>query len=319
MKSLLFLSLLSIINGRSDLIEKKLGSNLRLEKTEKDKTLTKQESLFEFNTWDGFTGKVIPFKTFSYSINGIESSFKTDANGIYKMYVKPGKYKFQIFYNQDFFEIYSDSIIIKPQFHSTVRVTFESSKHPVICDKPVIYLYSDSVMNVRVSLLPVGELIFTYPQYNNGWECKVLSGGTIEVKSKAYNYLFWEGKMEMNTAENKFENGFVVASTELVSFFEEKLTLAGLTSKESADFITYWVPRMKTNSFNKLHFVFNEEYNAIAQLNVQPKPQSMLRLYMYWSKCDESTQLKSQKIPSFNRSGFTLLEWGGSEVQILAH
>ena len=64
-----------------------------------------------------------------------------------------------------------------------------------ICDKPVIYLYPEESKEVSVELDFDGELICTYPEYNNGWKVIAHPDGTLIDAStdKEYSYLFWEG------------------------------------------------------------------------------------------------------------------------------
>lgn len=51
---------------------------------------------------------------------------------------------------------------------------------------------------------------------------------------------------------------FNVTKEEVTPFLEGKLSLAGLNSKEQADFITCWGPRLATKEINFLRFKFNE-------------------------------------------------------------
>ncbi len=104
----------------------------------------------------------------------------------------------------------------------------------------------------------------------------------------------------------------------MISFLEEKLTLAGLNSKEQADFITYWVPRLTQNEINFVRFEFNEECNRYAELEITPKPDHLVRFYMVWSPMDSATQLtpRAQQISAQKREGFTVLEWGGVEISL---
>ncbi|CAN5916633.1 hypothetical protein BH11BAC7_BH11BAC7_10940 [soil metagenome] len=91
----------------------------------------------------------------------------------------------------------------------------------------------------------------------------------------------------------------------------------GLNSKETEDYITYWCPRMVANDKNYIHFMFNEEYNEYAGLDVNPAPDKMFRVFMLWSKSEENvnTNVVPQSIETFERSGFTIVEWGGAEMQ----
>ncbi|MBC7864709.1 MAG: hypothetical protein IAF38_17175, partial [Bacteroidia bacterium] len=161
-------------------------------------------------------------------------------------------------------------------------------------------------------------LDFTYPKYENGWKFTADSTGIISMNNKKYPYLYWDGPTNVPTDKINWQEGFVVSKENLINFFEEKLSAMGLNSKEIADYITFWCPIMNTNKKNYIHFVFNEEYNKFAKLTVTPKPDNLFRVYMIWSKADEkiNSSLTEQKILSFKRTGFTVLEWGGAETKV---
>ncbi|MEO6302674.1 MAG: hypothetical protein ABIP51_05840, partial [Bacteroidia bacterium] len=76
----------------------------------------------------------------------------------------------------------------------------------------------------------------------------------------------------------------------------------------------YWCPRMSANEKNYIHFMFNEEYNNYATITIDPKPDQLFRVCMLWSKTNNAAKVKPQKIESFKRNGFTVVEWGGTEI-----
>ncbi len=126
-----------------------------------------------------------------------------------------------------------------------------------------------------------------------------------------YNYLFWEAKSTNSIDISQVKTGFFVKNDEVISFLEEKLTEAGLTSQEQADFITFWAPRLNQNKLNFIHFMFNQTCNRLAELNISPTPDNIYRIYILWSKVDEEFEIDEQKIIRANREGFTVIEWGG--------
>ena len=94
---------------------------------------------------------------------------------------------------------------------------------------------------------------------------------------------------------------------------KDKLTEAGLTSKEQADFITFWGPRIQKNDLNYIRFEFNETCNKFAELDITPTPDQTYRIYIFFSPISESFEVEEQEIESLERSGFTVIEWGGQE------
>jgi hypothetical protein len=41
----------------------------------------------------------------------------------------------------------------------------------------------------------------------------------------------------------------------------------------------------------------------------------MLRVFMVWKKLDKKIDIPEQKIEKFNRKGFSVIEWGGTEIK----
>ena len=69
-----------------------------------------------------------------------------------------------------------------------------------------------------------------------------------------------------------------------------------------------------------IRFLFNNDYNKYAQLQMEPKPDNAFRVFMLWEPVHENaeiTKLTEQKIPTVKRSGLTLIEWGGGEISVL--
>ena len=183
--------------------------------------------------------------------------------------------------------------------------------HPPI-DKPVIYLYPEQAQQVTVELDIVGEFIFTYPTYDNGWSVLAQPDGTLTTADgREYSYLFWEGIFAQ--FKPRFSEGFVVKGEDSVAFLQEKLEALGLTPREYNEFIVFWAPRMEANAYNKVYFA-GEEYEASAPLSITPEPDSMLRVFMVFAPAAEGENLPPQQLSSFERKGFTVVEWGGMEL-----
>ncbi|MCD6066483.1 MAG: hypothetical protein K0S33_1309 [Bacteroidetes bacterium] len=278
-----------------------------------DKSLKKNEALFVFTFFE--TGNRRVTGEITFSCDGESRKAKPDANGVYKLKVKPGKHIFQFFYTNRFEEIYMDSIKIPAAKRMAVDINFQAASMEVIADKPVIYLYPEKTKEVSVKLKPKDDFTFTYPAYKDGWNCVASPDGTLSFGEKKYGYLFWEAGIQISKDAFGLNEGYVVGKDKLVVFLEDKLYAMGLNAKEVQDFITYWYPRMSVNQNNYIHFMFNETWNEYAAMDVNPKPDNMFRVFMIWSKAADGdhSMLQPQKIPTLNRSGFTLVEWGGTE------
>lgn len=182
-----------------------------------------------------------------------------------------------------------------------------------VCDeKPVIYLYPEKEMEVKVQLDYAGTLICTYPEYDDGWNVVAQPDGTLRDESgKTYSYLFWEGNGD---ATYDFSKGFVVKGSETAEFLEKKLAEIGLNPKERNEFIVYWLPRMQENKYNLITFQ-TEAYTDVAKLHITPEPDSVLRVFMAYKELEKPIEIEEPVIAPFERKGFTVVEWGGAEVK----
>lgn len=178
--------------------------------------------------------------------------------------------------------------------------------------KPVIYLYPETTTEVNVKLDYAGKLTCTYPKYQNGWNVIARPDGTLnDVKTgKEYSYLFWEGESKIKYDLSK---GYVVKGKDTAEFLQEKLAQIGLLPKEYNEFIVYWLPEMEDNPYNLITFQ-NEVYTNSAVLTVNPKPDSVLRVFMAYKELEKPIKIEAPKITPFERKGFTVVEWGGTEI-----
>ena len=157
-----------------------------------------------------------------------------------------------------------------------------------------------------------GKLTCTYPKYNNGWKVTASPDGTlIDAKGQTYNYLYWEGETD---ADYDLSKGFCVKGEDTAEFLEESLQKLGLTRKEANEFIVYWLPLMEQNPYNIISFQ-KEVYTNAAKLNVAPSPDTQIRVFMAWKKAESYVKLSPQKLTAPKRNGFTLVEWGGTEIK----
>ena len=177
--------------------------------------------------------------------------------------------------------------------------------------KPVIYLYPETQTQVTVKMDYSGKLTCTYPAYNDGWQVTAAPDGTItDASGQTYNYLYWEGE---TATEYNLSEGFCVAGADTAAFLEDALTRLGLTRREANEFIVYWLPQMEDNPYNLITFQ-QEAYTQAAKLTVEPAPDSVLRVFMTWKPLKQPVEVPAQALPAFERHGFTLIEWGGCQV-----
>lgn len=181
----------------------------------------------------------------------------------------------------------------------------------ILSEKPVIYLYPEQEMEVSVKLDYDGDLTCTYPEYADGWKVTALPDGTLlDCSGQSYNYLYWEGK---NNVSYDFSKGFCIAGKDTAEFLEGALTQLGLTRREANEFIVYWLPSMQGNPYNVISFQ-SEVYTESAKLNINPSPDTLIRVFMAWKPAGEMVPIEPQQLSAVERVGFTVVEWGGAQV-----
>ena len=182
--------------------------------------------------------------------------------------------------------------------------------NPVKAYKPVIYLYPEQKTDAAVKLGLNGQLTCTYPAYKNGWQVTSFPNGKLKDKSgQDYNYLYWEGKTYTQWDMSK---GFCVKGEDTAVFLETALAKLGLNRTEANEFIVYRLPLMQENPYNIISFQ-TEAYTNAVQLNVTPKPDTVIRVFMVYSPSKEKVDIEPQALTSPTRTGFTVVEWGGTE------
>ena len=193
-------------------------------------------------------------------------------------------------------------------------VVSEEAERGQMDDKPVIYLYPEESMDISVQL-NFEKRVFTtiYPKFNgkNTWKVHAEPNGDIIIKGRKYPYLFWEAK---SYAEQDLNEGFIVKDSDAENFLEEKLSLLGLNDKEKTDFITFWLPVLLRNKLSLCSFQGQKYFNTM-KLNITPKPDSLIRIFLSIKKLDSPINIKEQELKSVERKGFTVVEWGGSDIK----
>ncbi len=182
--------------------------------------------------------------------------------------------------------------------------------------KPAIYLYPTTQTKVNIKHSFQGTVMTTYPEYANGWEVVADPSGKLKnvADNREYNYLFWDGTYRFSDSHYNYQNGFYVKKGDYTSFLLDKLTLIGLNETEINDFIVYWLPSMNRYDEVFVHFWINDDIDNSSKLEVTPKPDTMIRVFMEFGEYKGEKKLPEQVLTPSERIGFTLLEWGGAEI-----
>ena len=193
---------------------------------------------------------------------------------------------------------------------AVISLTGCPNEQEPVCYKPVIYLYPEETTEISVKLDYNGTLTSTYPQYIDGWKVTAEPDGTINYNGREYYCLFWEGVSNVNYTLDK---GFCIKGEDTEEFLEKALKEMGLTDKEANEFIIFWLPKMENNAYNIISFQ-EEIYTENAQLTVSPAPDTLIRVFMAWKSSDTFVEIEPQELSAPERNGFTVIEWGGSEL-----
>ena len=176
--------------------------------------------------------------------------------------------------------------------------------------KPIIYLYPTTETEVNVKLWTPKNLSHTYPKYNSEEWRNVIAQPNWNLEDmdtwrKLYAlYREWKSDNETN-----FDEWFVVAWKDIIPFLEEKLAILWLNEREAEEFIVYWLPQMEDNEWNLIKFETIEEQNENMQLNITPKPDTVIRVMMDWKAIEEPVEISEQYLTTPKRNWFTVVEW----------
>ena len=182
---------------------------------------------------------------------------------------------------------------------------------------PVIYLYPEEETEVCVRLALNGELTTSYPVYDpeNGWIVTAYPDGTLTDKNgREYPFLFWEGEVTINP---DLSRGFCVKGEDTAVFLEESLKQLGLTDTEADTFIMYWLPQMEGNQYNVISFQTVAYEDAVSHY-VIPEPDTVITVNMLWYPSNTPVSIEPQDLTAINpseRTGFTVVEWGGEKYR----
>jgi hypothetical protein len=179
--------------------------------------------------------------------------------------------------------------------------------------KPVIYLYPEEETEVSVKVNIDGKLTCTYPEHGEGgWQDFTAKpdGTIVSPDGREYYCLYWEG---LGNMKPDFSRGFCVKGEDTADFLDDILPKIGLTAREANEFIIYWLPILQKNEYNLISFQ-SEAYTNAAELEITPAPDSLLRVFMAAKPLDAPVEIAPQEFAGFERSGFTVVEWGGGII-----
>lgn len=178
---------------------------------------------------------------------------------------------------------------------------------PIAC-KPNIYIYPREEMQLSVNLsFPLGgNVISSIPAYNSGWNMSVVPSGKIDNE---YTYLFYESSQP---SVWQTETGWHVKKAELTQFFSSNMANYGFSEQEIIDFIDYWIPLFVDKAYYTIYPQTNVEIDQAISINFSTSPDKIMRLFYLVKGSDHQPTIELEKpvIPTFERTGFYVTEWG---------
>ena len=176
--------------------------------------------------------------------------------------------------------------------------------------KPVIYLDPETAMPVRVSLdVPGGRITKVDPTLDsgNGWNVVANPDGKTVWNGEGYPYLFYEAALPDRLSKDTF---WVVKGSEVNGWFSEMLPKMGLNGKETKDFTDYWSVNLPKANYYKISLVKQEQYDEAVKLDIEPKPDTVIRVILVIGKLDKPVNAVEPVLVIPERKGFTAVEWG---------
>ena len=105
---------------------------------------------------------------------------------------------------------------------------------------------------------------------------------------------------------------------DLETFFDTTLERLGLVSREVQDFKKFWIPELKRFPVDQwlLSFLPQSDIEKYAPLSIEPKPDTLIRVFMDFQPLPRTKTWQRQHLSNFNppiRQGLTVVEWGGTK------
>jgi hypothetical protein len=175
------------------------------------------------------------------------------------------------------------------------------------CGKPVIYLYPETETEITVSV--DATITKSEPVYVNGWTVIASPDGTLTHASGEYTSLFWDGYGHGNYPE--INGGLIVRSVDALLTMESQLAEMGFTKREISDFSEFWKDHIPTKPYTRITWFFTNEMERLAKLTIDPKPDTLIRVFVDFEGLDAPIEISPQRLPAFERRGYSVVEWGG--------
>lgn len=316
-------ALLVFFSGTQLSFGKQMIPNIYLLSDNVDEKLSATEAVFHFNIGNPVQVDINRPKRqeIILSLNGVWKTISL-VNNSFELKVEPGTYTFQFYLNEYHYEIYSEPLVIESKHKSSYQLTFSpvENNRVIMTEKPVVYCYAPTDTPLEISVQPVGDFTFTYPEMEVTWSGKVKESGAFEIAGITYPYLFWEANQAAESMRANWSESSIIKGSETIQYLEEVCLKLGLTAAEKTDFITYWGPRMSQSEYVEVCVLIEGVSQMIGELSVSDPAFKVHRMYLIFRET-EPAELKTDlnNLKKFDRSANHILEWGGSEFPRLVN
>lgn len=179
--------------------------------------------------------------------------------------------------------------------------------------KPMLYLYPPDTLDVSVTLDFPGKIALSYPALrHDSWQVRAFPGGDLldPASGKRYYGLFWEGGSWRAPVS---DTGFCLTREDFGTSMDSLLERKGLEFRERQEFITFWIGRI-TKDFVVVRFP-EKAFTQAFPVRIEPAPDLFLRVFATFQQRDTPIRLTSPNLERVVRPAWTVVEWGGQELQ----
>ncbi|KDQ56411.1 hypothetical protein JAAARDRAFT_179948 [Jaapia argillacea MUCL 33604] len=193
------------------------------------------------------------------------------------------------------------------------------------------------------------------------WEVSAQPNGVIRDKNgMEVSYLYWEAEvrradiidsppaippLSQSVGDEVFDpshpiltpgNSVVLSTHSVPIYLDNALRALGLHIEARTSFITFWIPDFNEHPYVQLRFLPQQSYSVAAPLEITPRPDAILRVFMLWKGISEEDRRQPSCDQAASRADrpvdwwkdivgiedderipgdlFRVIEWGGMQV-----
>ena len=180
----------------------------------------------------------------------------------------------------------------------------------IMVEKPAVYIYPEQPGRFEVEL-EFGQAIrltAMFSDYVEGWDVSVDESGRIDA---TWDYLFYEIAMR---GAPMIKEGWCLSWSELPKGLELITKDLGLNEAEQDDFLDYWMSRLPRRNYYEILPVIGNNLDAWVELKITPAPDAVLRFWLFFKGNDSAAEPTAPSVHAFERTGTTVVEWGGAVI-----